>query len=603
MNAKELSQALARSAARVAEHLWPKGKKAGREWKLGGVSGEEGTSLSVCISGEKAGVWSDFATGECGDLLDAWMAARSCDLPEAIKQAKQYLGIRDDFPAREKKTFKRPQRPQCQAPKAGVREWLQSRGLTDETIAAFKVGEQLRNGKTYAVFPYLRNDELVNFKYRNIAEKRDMRQEAGAEPCLYGWHLIDAKARSVVIVEGEIDAMSLHQCGIAALSVHSGVSNLDWIDSDWERLECFSDIYVFTDCDEPGEKCAKEIIKRLGAERCRRVRLEDGSKDANEFLLKGASQPDFEWLIQKATSLDPEELVSADCHTEAVLNEFWPGDDAPKMPHLFLDKPLDWFDFHPGEYTAWTGWNGHGKSLLLDQVLLGLMQQGERVVVFSGELTAVRHLKRIHKQCAGLDRPSPEYIRAIGAWLREKLWIFDVIGNAKLDRLLEVFAYAARRYGATHFVIDSLMMLDVPVDGAGALSAQKAAVQKVCAFAKKYGVHVHMVAHPRKGRDESLPPAKMDIAGSLDIVNAADNVFAVWRNKKDEAAPDASDLVAMAKWQDKQEEPDGKLILSKYRHGDYQDYTQSLWFHKESMQYRTQSRRYPLSFVHYSNQD
>lgn len=52
-------------------------------------------------------------------------------------------------------------------------------GITDETIAAFRVAEQIRGGKTYAVFPYLRDGELVNVKYRNIAEKRDMRQEGG----------------------------------------------------------------------------------------------------------------------------------------------------------------------------------------------------------------------------------------------------------------------------------------------------------------------------------------------------------------------------------------------------------------------------------------
>lgn len=605
MNVAEIKDRLAQRAGDVAEYLLPGGKRAGKEWKAGNVSGEAGNSLSVCIGGARAGVWKDFASDEGGDLLDLWMACRGMSLTEAMREAKDYLGIREVAPKPPERTYRTPEKPRCRTPKDRVHDWLTGpapagRCLTAETLRAFKIGEQMENGKTYAVFPYFdeTGERLLNVKYRNPDAKADMRQEKGAMPCLFGWHLIDPKARAVTICEGEIDAMTLHQMGIPALSINQGAGNHQWIESDWDRLERFSDITICFDHDEAGDKGAPEVMRRLGIERCRRVMLPE--KDPNAWLQYGAEAYDFRTAIDEAKAMDPEELVSADDRTEAVIAEFYPSADGRRYPSLYVDKHLDWFEFHEGEYTAWTGWNGHGKSLFLDQVLLGLMHQGQRVVVFSGELTAVRHLKRIHKQAAGLDRPTPAYLRAIGAWLRDKLWMFDVVGNAKLDRLLEVFGYAARRYGAKHFVLDSLMMLDVPVDGPGALSAQKIAVQKICAFARAYGVHVHLVAHPRKGRDENLPPTKMDVAGSLDIINAADNVFTVWRNRKDESPPDASDEAAMAKWTAQQGEPDGRLILSKYRHGDFQDYTQALWFHKESMQYRTQHRRFPLSFVPFS---
>lgn len=64
--------------------------------------------------------------------------------------------------------------------------------------------------------------ELVNAKRRNPDEKKDMLQEGGAEPCLFGWHLIEPNARRVAIFEGEIDAMTGHQMGIASLSINAG---------------------------------------------------------------------------------------------------------------------------------------------------------------------------------------------------------------------------------------------------------------------------------------------------------------------------------------------------------------------------------------------
>lgn len=591
MNAKELSQRLAAQAETVAAYLLPAGKRKGREWKVGSTGGEEGSSLSVCLTGNKAGVWSDFKEGESGDLLDLWMAVRGVTLPEAMRDAQHFLGIRDSMPGNQPppKTYKRPEKPKCQTPKSRVRDWLTGRGITDETIAAWKVGEQLREGKAYAVFPYLRDGELINDKIRNVDDKKDMRQDAGAEPCLFGWHLIPPNTRQVVITEGELDAMTLHQVGIPALSVNAGAGNHQWIESDWERLERFSDIVVCFDNDPAGEKGAREVMKRLGEERTRRMVV--GAKDANQWLQDGALPEQFAEALRDAKAMDPEELRPLSDFEAEVLASFYPADGAPRMPRLRLDTDFDWFEFRGGEVTLWTGINGHGKSMLLSQVELGLMQQGARFAAFSGELKPVKQLKRKVKQASGLDKPSPAYIHAITEWLRGQYWVFNWVGTASLDRLIEVFSYAHRRYGCNHFVIDSLMMTDVPDDGPKANTAQKLAIGKLCAFAKQFDVHVHLVAHPRKGRDESATPGKMDVSGSGHITNGVDNIFAVWKAKKDEAKPaDDGSL-------------DAKLELMKQREDGIQNYTLQLWFHRESMQYRSSSRWRPLRYVDFSNEE
>jgi len=586
LNAAELSQRMASEAASIAQYLLPKGKRQSGEWKAGSTSGEEGKSLSVRLSGAKAGVWADFASGEGGDLLDLWMAVRGLSMSAAMSEAMQYLGIRDTMPEKPAQAFKRPAKPSGQAAKAGAMEWLQKRGLTPETIAAFKIAEQLRDGKTYALFPYLRDGELVNVKYRNVAEKRDMRQEGGAEPCLFGWHLIDPKARTVAICEGEIDAMTLHQVGIPALSVNAGAGNHQWIENDWARLHRFSEILIFFDSDESGEKGAREVMHRIGAERCKRVNLP--AKDANEYLLSGADGADFWECVKTAKPQDPEELRQASDFMDRVKAMFYPAHGDERDPVLRLDRDVEWFEFRTGELTVWTGYNGHGKSLMLSQILLGLMQQGERVVVFSGEMTPERQLKRVAKQAAGLDRPTMGYLDAIGRWLHDKMWLFNVVGSASIERLLTVFLYASKRYGTRHFVIDSLMMTDVPEDGAGAMTAQKEAVRKLCDFAKRNNCHIHLVAHPRKGVDESKGPGKLDVAGSSKITDGADNVFTVWSARRDESKEVDPD------------EPDARLELQKQRNGDMQHYSLKLWFNKSAQQFCTYSRRQAVSYVDYS---
>lgn len=575
MNAHEVSARLAANAASVAEYLLPAGKKASGEWKAGSISGEAGGSLSVRLTGAKAGVWRDFATNEGGDLLDLWAAVKGQSIGEALADAKSYLGIRDTMPEKPARSYAVPAKPKTALPTRTL-DWLTSRGLAAATIDAFKVREVQRNGHPWALFPYLRDGVYVNGKYRNPDDKKGMQQEKDAEPCLFGWHLIDPKARTVAIAEGEIDAMTLHQVGLPALSVNAGAGNHQWIENDWQRLERFSEILVCFDNDEAGDKGAREVMQRLGLERCKRMRV--GAKDANEWLTAGATPEQFREAARTAKSQDPEELKSASDFMQRVKSMFYPAHGDAIYPQLELDQRFEWFEFRPGELTVWTGFNGHGKSLLLSQVQLGLMSQGQRFCVFSGEMTPEYLLKRMTKQATGLDRPTMAYIDAVGEWLRDRCFIFNQSGSATVKRLLEVFVYAQKRYGVSHVVIDSLMMTDVPEDGPGAMTAQKEAIRSLCDFAKRTGVHVHLVAHPRKGKDESQGPGKMDVAGSGKITDGADNVFTVWRAQKDEAE------------EYDPEKPDAKLELKKQRNGDVQNYSQWLWFNKASMQFRARKQ-------------
>ena len=64
MNAKELSQRMAGEAAAIAQYLLPGGKRKAGEWAAGSTNGEEGQSLSVRLTGAKAGVWADFIRRE-----------------------------------------------------------------------------------------------------------------------------------------------------------------------------------------------------------------------------------------------------------------------------------------------------------------------------------------------------------------------------------------------------------------------------------------------------------------------------------------------------------------------------------------------------------
>lgn len=564
MHARELSQALAERAAQVAEYLLPNGKKKGQEWKAGSVAGEPGDSLGVHLTGAKAGVWRDFAQDIGGDLIDLFMHVRGCNLAAAINEAKSFLGVQDVQLAQPREWKRPPQRQPEVKPDSPAIAWLKSRGITDAAIAAYRVGSS-KDGRA-VVFPHWRDGAMVNFKIRDHADKKRMMTFAGGEPCLWGWQVIDANQRAVVITEGEIDAMTLWQCGIPALSVFSGVSNLGWIESDHDRLEQFSDIVLCMDMDDAGKAAARKIAERLGLDRCRIAKLPH--KDANDCLKAGMSAQQIAECIVSAGYIAPDELRNAGDFTDLVLAEFYPADDSSiglMMPWL---KAAGKLAVRPAELSIWTGINGHGKSQMLGQVLLHLMAQGERACIFSGELKPQKLFWRLVRQMTASREPRPAEIRACMAWLKERCWIIDSVGTVSHARILDVFAYARKRYGVTQFVIDSLMKCGINDDD---YNGQKAFVDTLCNFKMAHECHIHLVAHSRKKHDESGAPGKMDIKGAGSIGDLADNLYSVWRNKKKETGEDP-------------EGPDAILNCDKQRHGEWEGAI-TLAFDRESFQY------------------
>lgn len=602
MMAKEVSRQLAQRAEDIARYLLPYGKKSGAEWRVGSISGESGESLGVHLTGEKSGVWSDFANGSSGDLLDLWAATRHLTLAEAIKEAIRHLGISlPQFEAHKPSKYVKPKlknNAELVLSSPVMSYLVNERKLSAETVRAYKIGERNRE----IIFPYLRNGELIFLKYlklERVGDKKQMSVEPNCEPSLFGWHLIPSNARTVAICEGEIDVMSLHQYGVPSLSVPFGGGGGDkqrWVEYEFDRLAIFDRIYLCLDADKEGLIATRELVERLGRHRCHIVKLPH--KDANECLLANVLIETMQQCFEVAKTLDPEELKSAMEFVEQVIDEFYP---APGV-HLGYDAPWEKTHgkilFRPDELSVWTGINGHGKSQFLGQTILYAMIQGARVCIASLELKPKRLLTRLTRQSGAVVEPTPAYIHAIHKWYENKLWLFDLVGTAKSKRLLDVFLYARQRYNIDVFVIDSFMKLDIAEDD---LRAQKKFIERLCDFKNQYGCHVHIIVHPRKGLDESQPPGKLDNKGTGAISDLADNCFSVWRNKEKEhiIQKQASGSMLTSKELEKLNNSDCLWGCDKQRNGDWEGRF-GFWFHSSSLQYLATSDQKPVRLVEYS---
>jgi twinkle protein len=595
MRAADLADALARDARAVARHLLPDGKEQNGEWCVGSIAGEPGKSLKVRISGGKAGTWKDFAEDRGGDLLDLWAQARHQGIAEAMREVRDYLGIREPQFEAHRPVKPNLSKPKCQAPKSAVLDWLvDTRLIRPDVIAAYRIGEQ---GKT-AVFPYLSPaGDLLFVKYRD-AHTKTIRAEKGGVPCLFGWQAIPADDRSVVLCEGEPDALAWATYGYPALSVPNGATGHSWIDVEFENLQRFDVLYVSFDMDAPGQKGLHELVKRLGNDRCRIVELPH--KDVNECLMQGIGKDAIDICIQAARTQDPEELKQAGDFTEEVVKEFWPDEDSEPGVELPWKKAHGRVKLRPGEVFILAGVNGHGKSQMAGNILLDAMHQGHRVCVASMEFRPRKWLRRLTRQACGIDLPSEQYIRHAFDWYGDKLWVFDLAGTAKAARLLEVFRYAARRYGIRFFVVDNLAKCGFDEDDH---NLTKQFIDQLTDFAKEFDAHVLLCVHMRKTENENKPLGKMDIKGTGAITDMADTVATIWRNKPKENERRKHDReqekVALSDRQpfDEGEKPDALLTFAKQRNGEDEP-TIALWFHGASFQFLGGPGKKPFRYVH-----
>src|SRR3569832_1348536 len=577
----DIKRLLTARAASVAEYLLPRGRKDGNEWRAGSTSGDAGHSLGVHLTGEKAGVWADFNGGAGGDLLDLWCAAKGMTLNSALEDARAWLGVSRPSPYREaKKTYVRPPKPKCRPPQSAVLDYLREvRNIPAEIVNRYKIGEQDKS----IVFPFLSSTgELRQVKTR-VAEDgaKPIPTARDCEPILFGWQAIDSNAREVVICEGEIDALSWAAFGFPALSVPfggGGGAKQQWIENEFEKLDLFERIFLATDLDKPGDEAAETIADRLGLYRCFRVRMP--LKDANECLVQGIEREVMAKCIAEAGHLDPEGLRKASDFSAEVIQLFWPSHDEKQgysMPYPNIGNKLL---FRPAEVTLWSGSSGSGKSQILSDCMVEWVKQGSRICLSSLEMRPQQTLKRMCKQAIGVDRPTEPAIVTGLEWLDQGLLLYEKVGKAGVDPLLDIFAFARAKYGCDQFVIDSRMRLGIESDD---YNGQEKALNRIVDWTLPNNVHVHLDDHSRKGDKDRGVPETDDIKGAMEIGANAFNIITIWRNRKNE------DELKNAKSDEERQKclntPGVVVYVAKRRNGDFEGRV-GLWFDQETYRYR-----------------
>ncbi|WP_247424605.1 phage/plasmid primase, P4 family [Ralstonia pseudosolanacearum] len=317
--------------------LFPAGKKRRNKFVIGDIQGNPGDSLEIVLDGEKAGLWTDRATGDGGDVF-AMIAGNlgvdvHAEFPRVLARAADLLGLVSTQPVRRKR--REPPTDEL-GPETAKWDYLDAAGKLI--------------GVVYRYDPPGRGKEFRPWdaKRRKMAppDPRPLYNQPGL-----------ATATQVVLVEGEKCAQALIDAGIVATTAMHG-ANAPVEKTDWSPLAGKS-VLIWPDRDKPGWEYAAnaaQAILSAGANTCHILYPPEEAGDGWDAADAVAEGFDIAAFIAHGPRLqmhdvadNPEPVIGSD---ESV----WGTEDALAL--AFTRRyHRDWR--YVAAWGRWLVWDGH----------------------------------------------------------------------------------------------------------------------------------------------------------------------------------------------------------------------------------------------------
>jgi len=218
-------------------------------------------------------------------------------------------------------------------------------------------------------FPYKRNGEVVNVKYRTLSKK--FWQEKNAEKILFGYdQVVEAhgpRPQELIIVEGEMDVLALYEAGFTnVVSVPDGApavarassplsgTKFSYLGASWSLLEAVQKFIIATDNDNPGNALAEELMRRLNRELCWRVRWSKAGPPPT------AAAP----AATVAPAPHEEPGVLSQAQEEHAQEEQQAGKDSLGLESV-ADEPQEGEQEDPAQFVADSSYRKDGNDVLM----------------------------------------------------------------------------------------------------------------------------------------------------------------------------------------------------------------------------------------------
>lgn len=420
---------------------------------------------------------------------------------------------------------------------------IEARGLDPELLLRHGVGASNRLAGDAIGIPFFNEGVRVATKYRTLTGDKKFTQDAGGRQVLWNVDCLrddTLQAEPVIITEGELDALAAIQagyprtvsvpCGAPSTTLEGKGAKYNFLDEAAALLKNANEIILAVDGDGPGANLLHDLSLRFGRQRCKWVQYPQECKDLNDALRRYGARGVQETLRRAQW-----------CKVDGLyrLSEL-PPIDPPRAYDIGMTGLWEHYRIRKGDFAVVTGLPGHGKSSFVNEICCRMAQKHQFNTVFasfeqSPQVDHRRALRSYYAEKLEITM-SPEERKKADAWIDERFGFIvpDEDDDVTLTWFLEHAAAAVIRYGADIVVVDPWNEMDHTRPQDMSLTEYVGfAIKQFKKFARKYNVHLIVVAHPAKmlrAKDGKYPvPGLYDISDSAHWSNKADMGIVVHR--------------------------------------------------------------------------
>lgn len=550
-----------------------------------------------------------FGCNSTVDIIDVLMQ-KGYTFLDAVKYLFDKAEIEYSFGEKNVKTkrdYKYPYEEPL-AERENVIQYWGKRGISKNVIDYLDIREDKYGNGVFNF--YDTNDVLTMVKYRPAKSiekgqpKTWCQKGADTTPLLFNMNRVNT-SKPLLITEGETDCASVIEAGYYnTVSVPLGAGNLHWIEENWDWLDAFDSIIIWSDNDEAGIKMRKDCIYRLGTWRTRYIetpsyfKKQDGKqiplKDINDCLQIGGKEFVIK-LISDAKDVPVKSVVDYSEIEELDISQM----DGVTTGIKPLDNELLKIFF--GTLTVLSGRPGSGKTSIIDQTIARTIDDNRSVFLFSKEMpermsanwfnTIIAGRRNMAEKTSGDGRKY--YVvpystqKKMQSYYNKKLFIYRDDEPNDVDSVMKSAEECVRKFGCKLIVLDNLMMIDLNCAESDKNTAQTNLINSLIKFAAKFNVAVVLIAHPRKTQDTNSDIEMYDISGTSNIINLAMRSIGLRRVSKKEKNDQKS------KWR----KYDVVLTVIKDRLLGKTDFQMGLWYDLTSRRFYTDYSEYDAKFA------
>lgn len=475
-----------------------------------------------------------------------------------------------------------------------VIRYIESRGISKETCEKFLIFAketwmpQTQKKERCICFPYIRDGELVNVKYRDANKNFSLTKDA--ELILYNLQSIGDR-KHVIITEGEFDCMAVYESGYGiekianadgelinekfskwgVVSVPNGASNgtqkMEYLDNCSDYLIGIEEFIIATDNDDAGVRLKDELIRRLGVERCRTIiypieevvptkeGLKRRCKDLNEVLQYLGKETVIR-VVENSEIIPVDGVFCVEDIFQSMLSNFRLGIQlAPTTRFKDFDEYFRW---KKGDITLCTGYGNHGKTFFMLQLMLtkSIWDSWKWAIFCPENYPANDFYDDMVEMYVGkwLENMSEhEYTEALHFIDKHFFYVYPE-DEHDIFSIHEKFRYLVMKKGVDGVMIDPFNQLDHHQKAFQREDMYLSELLKdIKRFALLNNVCYCIIAHPKNpnyNQDRSLPVVDMyDIAGGAVWGNKCDQILSYYRPRfhEDKNSPEVQIFVQKLK--------------------------------------------------------